>query len=433
MTLQEYLYEDYIKTNILPNLSTSINEDNDKDNESIKQKVIDYINTLDSDIFDNISILKNIKSYLNKKEYFNHIKNMNKNKKYDEENDIIKKWVKEKLGKDKLVDHINDFYDAILDAANQTNFDSILIFIYSQYVGKGFINVDWNNFTLDQIKKYYNDEDYYNDIKSIDFKSEINIELDKDNWQIEDKFWDILIRKMSATQPVIGKGELVLKTISKMPSKDTTGLSDIQIGDKGCEVKYIANHEAYVGNDRYGGSKLIYKLWLDENETSKQPNIGVDSIGDSYWKNVCDKIFNNDIIKDIKDEDKIIDVLSSNLNDNINKLYARDGKTLNGNNVGICKLFFEKLWKVKNNLKTNKELFVRLCTILYMILYSRFEKFDNYIFIINGENGNEFKCIEISGHGDDKNTFNYLLSMELPLYQLRYDKNVLNIGLKKWR
>lgn len=403
-TFQEYLYEDYIKENIIPNINES-----EEDNKSIKKKVVEYINSLNSNIFDNISILKNIKSYLNKKEYYNKIKDKDSN--VDEKKDVIKIWVQKKLGNDTKQDHVNDFYDAILDAANQTSFESILILINSQLKENGFIKLDENSFndlSLEKIKEYY---------KSTNYKNEINYSKEDEDWIIEDKFWDILLLKMSGTQPVIGKGEFVLKTIGKVDINES-GVSDINISGKKCEIKYCAINEAYVGNDKYGSIYPIYNLWInnDKDKFKEAQSIGINTIGDEYYNKVAlPKL--NELIINAKDG-KIN--LSKYIEDKIKKgdyNYSRKKggqlKDITGVDK-ICDEFVKKLLEVK----LDKLTFVRLVTVFYMMLYAKYEGFDNLIFIMPN---NVFKCIQID-------SFDNIYKQDLPLYKLRYDADKLNVG-----
>lgn len=374
MTLQEYLYEDYIKTNILPNIY--INEDDNK--ESIKDKILNFIKNLSEDN----PIIKGVQSYLNKNKYYKELFN-------NSGEDIILTWCNNKFKNDNSQDHKRDFYDAIVDTASRKDcFEEILKLIKDQNSGVKTSFYETTNklsLSLDNIKKYYLNEPY----------------------NIPGKFWDIILLKMSGAQPVIGKGEFVLKIISDFPQEknkksnnetqeENNGLSDITINGRGYEIKYVAEKECVIGNDRYGNTEFIYHYFVDKCDK------GMDISFSSGQKNnfFADVIYKKLINTKIED---YIDWLKTN----INKFGRKQNVTYKRQPDDLFKQYAEYVC----NKNITKEKFVAACSVLYMLLYSCCEGFDNICFI---EPGNVFHDIELKGKH-----FNDIIKEKLPIFKIR--------------
>lgn len=379
MTLQEYLYEDYIKTNILPNIQINEDEDNKEENENVIHKIYKYIlNELPQDN----SFVKSVKSFVYKKAYYNTFKD--ENGKYDPEKDIIRQWVIKKLGSDNRKSHIEAFYDAIVDLGIQCDcFKYVKNLIKNQNSNKkeAFFNCNFTKgFSLNDIKNYYK-----------------NIPVE---------FWDKLFNKIAGGQPEVGAGEFILKTIAIVDPNKKTG--DVQIFDedksKSVEVKNCTQHEANLGNNEFGHSKFIFSIFnVDE---KKYKTLSISTKNSEAYKQIRNKI------KDINNSNDELNKFKELIKSEIISSYLKDSKTNDKIDVTIIDDFIKYLKEIDIN-NDNPTQFIKICTVFYMLLYGFYGKFDSLCVV---DKNMKFNFIDIT-------TFDNLMKNELInklLYQIRW-------------
>lgn len=314
---------------------------------------------------------------------------------------------------DKNKGHKKAFVNAILSLCEEYNcYDQVTYLCEQQMNHKNnydsnspFIHLNFNEIlTINKIYEYY--KEYFKNIKEEPICKE---------------FWKSLIDKDAAGEPVIGKGEFLLRFISDIPSINPGG--DVQINGIGIEVKNISENEAKLGNNKKGSTRPIFKFL---NEVAKKIG-GISEIeykGFSKKPRITDstenikKVINN--INDIE-YNNLVQILSKSLEDEFykdnTKIHKFDEKYRSVIEITINNL---------KNIKIEKDFseFIRIFTALYISIYCG-EENSKYLCVIKNDKSNDITFEFIDATDIDK-LFN---NVQLPTYRIRKDgtQDVINI------
>lgn len=333
--------------------------------------------------------------------------------------DTLKKWIEEKMKNDENSDHIKTFKKSIFSLCEKYScYESILKLANEQMnpntEKQPFFNIDKLakdediDISMENIIKYYNDKDNDND------------------YNIPEDFWKSLFKCEAASQPTIGKGEFLLRLISKNPT-DKGG--DVVINNKKIEVKNISKYEARIGNSKLGNSKPIFDFFntvlayikdieitekfkdidkIKPFSISKNNRLHTEQL-DNIFK-LLQYVIENKDDKQLNIQNKLKEILSNCYKKNF---YYNDGDSLRHDYNSVFDKTIEALLKLTELTSYN---LIKIFTLLSIRLYCGEEGAD-YLCLINKKQN--FKFIKI-----DDNIFNiYNEDKEFPYYKIRYDNS----------
>lgn len=234
-------------------------------------------------------------------------------------------------------------------------------------------------------------------------------------------FFKKLYEEEAPGEPVIGKGEFLLKLISK-PINNKVG-GDCVINDVGIEVKNCMENEARLGNSSKAHTKAIFNFLNSISNIEIKPqtlSIRSNSKGDNK-KNILNII--NNIYS--FDKDELIDKLKKSL---IEGFYTDDNnkfaeKINDGKYNEVINKTIEELQKIKN--VNDFKQFVKIFTILYIILYCSEE---NATYLCAIDKKEIFNFIKVENNVENFN--NLLTSKDFPFDMIRYSSSKYSITIR---
>ena len=378
-----------------------------------KQKtLVNFINNLndtndnDKEIIDTLyNTYKKIYKDSDNVDYFNSIKNL----------------IEEKMKKRNDQRHLSQFLQSIYSSCEKYKcYEQIGIIAKEQLKEntnsffKINLNSNSNNYPveLSAIENYFNNFLKETINKKEDYK---NIEYT----EIPSGFWKSILNKEAAGQPVMGKGEFLLIFICNYP--DGKG-GDVTVNGKSVEVKNLGSNEAKLGNSKKGNVLPIFDF-INEIKPEYIDEIKPQTLN----KNITDrnkKVF-EDIQEILKSTDKSIDDLADILKDKLYDNFYFDKNVKPNIDIKPVRQAIVELIDIKNlNINEFSKKFVKIFTILYIILYCNSE---NAEFICLIDRNTNFNFISINN-----DTFKNLMNEDsFPIFMIRYSGGV-NLVLIKY-
>jgi len=326
----------------------------------------------------------------------------------------IKQLIEEKMSARNDDKHLKSFLQSIYGSCEKYNcYEQIGIIAKEQLIKneKSFfsIKLDSNKHNyqikLNDIKEYFNN--FLKDI--IENKNKPYKAKGIEYHNIPDGFWTSIFKKEAPGQPVMGKGEFLLVLICEYP--DGKG-GDVTINGESVEVKNLGSNEAKIGNAEKGHVLPIFNF-LNEIKNDSIDDIKPQTLNKNVTKGNSE-VFTNikSIIEGIKESEK--DTLIKILQEKLNNDFYFDKKT--NVNKKYVEQAIEYLIELKNKnleLKEFSNQFVKIFTILYIILYCNSEN-AKYICLI--DTNTNFNFIPIND-----NTFaNSMKDDNFPVFMIRY-------------
>lgn len=313
--------------------------------------------------------------------------------------ELIKSWISEKMKNDGNIDHTKIFQKSVFSACEKYScYEQISNLAKEQNKNNkdAFLNIDFEE-TTTKLKF----DDICNYFKKFD---------------IPEGFFNSLFKSEGAGQPVIGKGEYVLRLVSSAPDKDTKG-GDVIINKKPIEVKNLITNEANLGNNKKGSVNLIFNFlneFVEDKITPQTISLGTKVI-DSKENTIKIKKAINEISN--KDINELVKIFKNHIND-----FYFEGKIKNTFDE-VIEATIKELQKL-NNISNFKDL-IKIFTALYVIMYC-VEENAQYLCMINKDK--VFNFLEVN---NDVKTFENILSdKEFPFYQIRYSSGKYFVQIK---